>query len=104
MRVCGLIWMCNLVYAEDSEEFRWFIKNIPFSETSNTRVYKNLDLERKSWKMIKSGLGKRNICDALKSFLIKTPFGKQLGLGSVIDYEEKVSSNGKRNYYIELFC
>ena len=51
----------------------------------------------------KSGLGKRNICDALKSFLIKTPFGKQLGLGSVIDYEEKVSSNGRETITLNYF-
>ena len=96
--------MCNLVYAEDSEEFRWFIKNIPFSETSTPESIKlRLDEVMEN---DKSGLGKRNICDALKSFLIKTPFGKQLGLGSVIDYEEKVSSNGREtitlNYFVIL--
>ena len=69
--------MCNLVYAEDSEEFRWFIKNIPFSETSTPESIKlRLDEVMEN---DKSGLGKRNICDALKSFLIKTPFGKQDG-------------------------
>ncbi len=93
--------MCNLVYAEDSEEFRWFIKNIPFSETSTPESIKlRLDEVREN---DKSGLGKRNICDALKSFLIKTPFGKQLGLGSVIDYEEKVSSNGRETITLNYF-
>ena len=93
--------MCNLVYAEDSEEFRWFIKNIPFSETSTPESIKlRLDEVMEN---DKSGLGKRNICDALKSFLIKTPFGKQLGLGSVIDYEEKVSSNGRETITLNHF-
>ena len=93
--------MCNLVYAEDSEEFRWFIKNIPFSETSTPESIKlRLDEVMEN---DKSGLGKRNICDALKSFLIKTPFGKQLGLGSVIDYEEKVSSNGRETITLNYF-
>ncbi len=93
--------MCNLVYAKDSEEFRWFIKNIPFSETSTPESIKlRLDEVMEN---DKSGLGKRNICDALKSFLIKTPFGKQLGLGSVIDYEEKVSSNGRETITLNYF-
>lgn len=93
--------MCNLVYAEDSEEFRCFIKNIPFSETSTPESIKlRLDEVMEN---DKSGLGKRNICDALKSFLIKTPFGKQLGLGSVIDYEEKVSSNGRETITLNYF-
>lgn len=93
--------MCNLVYAEDSEEFRWFIKNIPFSETSTPESIKlRLDEVMEN---DKSGLGKRNICDALKSFLIKTPFGKQLGLGSVIDYEEKVSSNERETITLNYF-
>ena len=93
--------MCNIVYAEDSEEFRWFIKNIPFSETSTPESIKlRLDEVMEN---DKSGLGKRNICDALKSFLIKTPFGKQLGLGSVIDYEEKVSSNGRETITLNYF-
>lgn len=93
--------MCNLVYTEDSEEFRWFIKNIPFSETSTPESIKlRLDEVMEN---DKSGLGKRNICDALKSFLIKTPFGKQLGLGSVIDYEEKVSSNGRETITLNYF-
>lgn len=93
--------MCNLVYAEDSEEFRWFIKNIPFSETSTPESIKlRLDEVMEN---DKSGLGKRNICDALKSFWIKTPFGKQLGLGSVIDYEEKVSSNGRETITLNYF-
>ena len=51
----------------------------------------------------KSGLGKRNICDALKSFILKTPFGKNLGLGSVSDYEEKISGNGTEKITLNSF-
>ncbi len=93
--------LCNLVYAEDSEEFRWFIKNIPFGETCTLETIKfRLDEVMEN---DKSGLGKRNVCDALKSFLVKTPFGRQLGLGSVVDYEEKVSANGKETITLNSF-
>ena len=39
------------------------------------------------------GLGKRNVVDAFKILLIKTPLGSEIGLGHC-DYDEKVSSNG----------
>ena len=51
----------------------------------------------------KSGLGKRNVCDALKAFIVKTPFGKQIGLGSVADYEVKTSANGKETITLNYF-
>lgn len=93
--------MCNLAYAEDSEEFRWFVKNIPFGETitlESIRLRLDEVMEND-----KSGLGKRNVCDALKSFVVKTPFGTKLGLGSVADYEEKVSANGKETITLNYF-
>lgn len=89
--------MCNLVYAEEAEEFRWFIKNINFNESTTLDVIK-YKLEE-VMENDKSGLGKRNVCDALKSFIVKTPFGTKLGLASVCDYEEK-SSKIKLNYFI----
>lgn len=93
--------MCNLVYAEDSEEFRWFIKNIPFGEVSTLESIKfRLDEVMEN---DKSGLGKRNICDALKSFIVKTPFGKKIGLGSVADFDEKVSANGRETITLNFF-
>jgi len=93
--------MCNLAYAEEAEEFRWFIRNIPFGETCTLETVK-YRLEE-VMENDKQGKGKRNICDALKSFLVKTPFGKQLGLGSVLDYDEKVSSNGKETITLNSF-
>lgn len=93
--------MCNLVYAEDSEEFKWFVKNIPFGETMTLETIKlRLDDVMEN---DKSGLGKRNVCDALKVFIIKTPIGKKLGLGSISDYEEKVSANGKETITLNYF-
>ena len=93
--------MCNLVYAEDSEEFRWFILNIPFGETMTLESLKlRLDEVMEN---DKSGLGKRNVCDALKAFIIKTPFGKKIGLGSIADYEEKISANGKETITLNYF-
>lgn len=93
--------MCNLVYAEDSKEFRWFILNIPFGETMTLESLKlRLDEVMEN---DKSGLGKRNVCDALKAFIIKTPFGKKIGLGSIADYEEKISANGKETITLNYF-
>lgn len=93
--------MCNLAYADDSEEFRWFINNIPFNETVTPDTIR-LRLEE-VMENDKSGLGKRNVCDALKAFIVKTPFGAKLGLGSVADYEEKVSANGKETITLNYF-
>ena len=93
--------MCNLVYAKDSEEFRWFIRNIPFGETMTLESLRlRLDEVMEN---DKSGLGKRNVCDALKVFIIKTPFGKRLGLGKIADYEERISANGKETLTLNYF-
>ena len=48
------------------------------------------------------GLGKRNICDALKVFITKTPFSK-IGLG-IGDYTEKASSSGNEKITLNSFC
>ena len=62
--------MCNLVYASDAEEFRWFIKNIPFNEsvTLDAITYRLEEIMEND----KSGLGKRNVRDALKVFILKS--------------------------------
>ena len=93
--------LCNLMYAPDAEEFRWFIKNISMNETLTLELIK-YKLEE-VMESDKQGLGRRNICDALKSFLVKTPFGSKLGLASVCDFEEKVSSNGKETITLNSF-
>ena len=93
--------LCNLVYAEEAEEFRWFIQNLPFNET--------LTLETVRYRLEevmdndKSGQGKRNVCDALKAFVVKTPFGRKLGLASVLDCDEKTSANGKEILTLNSF-
>lgn len=93
--------MCNLVYCTDSGEFRWFVKEIPFNET--------LTLDSISYRLEEvmendtKGLGKRNICDALKSFIVKTPFGHSLGLGSICDFEEKTTSSGQEQITLNYF-
>ena len=48
------------------------------------------------------GLGKRNITDAFKMILIKTPFGEEFGLGRC-DYDEKVSANGVETITLRSF-
>ncbi len=93
--------MCNLVYAPDAEEFRWFIKNIPFNEsvTLDAITYRLEEIMEND----KSGLGKRNVRDALKTFIVKTPFGQKLGLGVIADYNEKISANGKETITLNYF-
>ena len=81
--VTWAILLCNLVY---TPEFNWFVKNIPFGEQITSERMKFLlepVMENDS-----KGLGKRNICSAFKTILIKTPLGGELGLG-VCDYSEK---------------
>ena len=93
--------LCNLVYAEEAEQFRWFVKNIPFGETCTLETIKyRLDEVMEN---DKSGKGKDNICYALKTFLVKTPFGRKLGLGSILDYEEKITSNGMETITLNSF-
>ena len=93
--------MCNLVYASDAEELRWFIKNIPFNEsvTLDAITYRLEEIMEND----KSGLGKRNVRDALKVFILKTPFGSKLGLGKIVDYDEKISANGKETISLNYF-
>ena len=86
--------LCNLAY---SPEIRWFIKNISLNETTTPEniKYKLEDVMENDTK----GLGKRNICDALKVLLIQTPIGTKLGFANVCDYEEKASKM-TLNYFI----
>lgn len=83
----GLL-LTNLVY---TAEFNWFIRNIKKNDTYTTDHIKLLlaDVMENDSK----GLGKRNIVDAFKVLLIKTPLGKELGLGNC-NYIEKVNSAG----------
>lgn len=84
----GMI-LVNLVY---TPEFNWFVKNIDFNQ-SYTPDYIKTMLEEVMENDSK-GLGKRNIVDAFKIILTKTPIGTEVGLATC-DYAEKVSISGK---------
>ena len=86
--VSWALMLCNLAY---TSEFNWFIKNIPALQqiTPDQMKYMLSEVMEGDTK----GLGKRNIADAFKILLVKTPFGSELGLGHP-DYEEKVNASG----------
>lgn len=96
--VSWAIMLCNLAY---TSEIEWFIKNIIPHETYNMDQIKYM-LETVMENDTK-GLGKRNITDAYKILLTKTPFGEELGLGHC-DYSEKVSANGNETITLKSFC
>lgn len=86
--VSWALMLCNLAY---TSEFNWFIKNIPAFQqiTPDQMKYMLSEVMEGDTK----GLGKRNIADAFKILLVKTPFGSDLGLGHP-NYEEKVNASG----------
>lgn len=92
------LMLCNLVY---TPEFRWFVTKLPYKESVTPDRVKYM-LEEVMENDAK-GLGKRNICDALKMFLVKTPFGEIIGLGHC-DYDEKVSAAGTESIKLKSFC
>jgi phosphoadenosine phosphosulfate reductase len=83
----GLL-LSNLVY---TPQFNWYIHNVK-SGTTYTPDHIKLLLEEVMENDTK-GLGKRNIVDAFKMFLVKTPLGGKIGFG-VCDYKERVSLIG----------
>lgn len=95
-----IVWgamLCNLVY---TPQFNWFIKNItPLVSYSPDQLKQMLEgvMEGDA-----KGLGKRNIVDAFKMMLIKTPFGAELGLG-MCEYDEKVSAGGNETVTLHSF-
>lgn len=91
------LMLCNLAY---TPEFSWFLKNITPFETYTPDQMKYM-LESVMENDTK-GLGKRNIVDAFKMFLIKTPFGAELGLGHC-DYDERISAGGNETISLNSF-
>jgi 3'-phosphoadenosine 5'-phosphosulfate sulfotransferase (PAPS reductase)/FAD synthetase len=91
------LMLCNLVY---TPEFNWFVTNLPYRESITPDRVKYM-LESVMENDTK-GLGKRNICDALKMFLVKTPFGGIIGFGHC-DYDEKVSATGNETITLKSF-
>lgn len=89
--------LCNLAY---TPEFNWYIKSIAKYEVLSTDAFKLL-LEEVMENDAK-GLGKRNVSDAFKNILIKTPLGGTIGLG-IADYIEKVSASGTETITLNSF-
>ena len=89
--------LCNLAY---TPEFNWYIKSIAKYEVLSTDAFKLL-LEEVMENDAK-GLGKRNVSDAFKNILIKTPLGATIGLG-IADYSEKVSASGTETITLNSF-
>lgn len=89
--------LCNLVY---TPEFNWFIKNIMPHEkiTPDQMKYMLEEVMENDAK----GLGKRNVSDAFKMLLIKTPFGSEIGLGHC-DYDEKANALGNETITLKSF-
>lgn len=96
----SIVWACMLCNLAYTPEFNWFVKNIPFNQVFSIEHFK-MQLETVMENDTK-GLGKRNIVDAFKIFFIKTPLGKEIGLG-VADFDEKTSSNGNETITMKSF-
>lgn len=91
------LMLCNLVY---TAEFNWFVKNVVPHETITPDQMKymlNDAMENDA-----KGLGKRNVADAFKILLTKTPFGEMIGLG-ICDFEEKVNASGNEIITLNSF-
>jgi len=80
--------LSNLVY---TPAFNWFVKNLDFDNTYTPDGLKLMlaDVMENDMK----GLGKRNVVDALKMFMCKTPLGLD-GIFADVNYTEKVSASG----------
>lgn len=89
--------LCNLSY---TSEFNWFIKNISWGGTVTLDSMKNMLKEVMDGD--EKDLGKRNICDAFKVILVKTPLGKEIGLG-ICDYSEKKNASGNETITLNSF-
>lgn len=81
--------LCNLVY---TPAYNWFVNNLEFG-VSYTPDALNLMLSEVMENDTK-GKGKRNVIDALKIFMAKTPLGKNC-IFAYCDIEEKCSASGR---------
>ncbi len=87
-------WALMLVNLAYTPAFNWFIYNLALGSSYTPDSIKLLlsDVMDNDIK----GLGKRNVIDALKIFLCKTPLGKE-NIFAVADITEKVTSSGTEN-------
>lgn len=83
------ILLCNLVY---TPAYNWFVSNLKpgIAYTPDSLKMMLADVMENDSK----GLGRRNIVDALKIVLAKTPIGTSR-IFADCDYEEKISASGK---------
>jgi len=86
-RVWPLI-LCNLVY---TSAYNWFINNLQFGINYSPDAIK--DMLGYVMENDVKGLGKRNILDALKIVMSKTPLGRNQ-IFAQCDIDEKVTSSG----------
>mgnify|MGYP004610439301 FL=1 len=91
------LMLCNLVY---TPEFNWFVKSIKQGDVITPDMMRSM-LEEVMEGDAK-GLGKRNICDAFKMMLAKTPLGRNIGLG-ICDYNEKIDAAGNEKVVLISF-
>ncbi len=86
-RIWSLI-LCNLVY---TPAYNWFVHNLQMGVSYSAEAIKDmlgLIMENDT-----KGLGRRNIVDALKIVMAKTPLGKQ-HIFANCDIEEKTTASG----------
>ncbi len=81
--------LCNLVY---TPAYNWFVNNLEFG-TTYTPDLLNLMLSNVMENDTK-GKGKRNVIDALKIVMAKTPLGKN-DIFAKCDIDEKMSASGR---------
>lgn len=81
--------LCNLVY---TPAYNWFVDNLKFGVSYSPDSVKDmlsLVMENDT-----KGLGRRNILDALKIVMSKTPLGKER-IFADCDIDEKITSSGR---------
>lgn len=97
---CDYVWaiiLCNLVY---TPQFNWFIKNIGLN-----KIYRQDEIKYMLEDIMlndSKGLGRRNVADALKMILVKTPLGASIGLG-LCDVEKKINATGTETIVLNSF-
>lgn len=88
-QVSWALILCNLVY---TPTFNWFVNSLEFGTTYTPELLNLMlvDVMENDSK----GKGKRNVIDALKIFMAKTPLGKDK-IFADCDIDEKMSSSGR---------
>ncbi len=88
-QVSWALILCNLVY---TPAYNWFVNNLEFGTVytpDSLRLMLSDVMENDT-----KGIGKRNVIDALKVFMAKTPLGKNR-IFAFCDISEKYSASGR---------